>query len=200
MTSRNLLLSVVILGCATASFFAMTDSSPSAQRRDLAKELAAFVATELAKSAEKGGTLLLIPPEDERDPFPSTLGKRLTEKLKDAGFSPVDVVTLTYTAAMESSDEPVKRADFLAALHGHPQARCVVSLVGIPRLSEAELPARDRPRIVVASTVLMPYLPSLPRGMVDLAIEVKRNAATDTRSSPELGELGRYFVLTRFPR
>lgn len=201
MTGKTLVLWVVIVFSLAGTLFMMKGGrGGSAQRRDLAKELAAFVAAQVAQSGEKGAALVLAPMDDASDPFPATLAKRMVSQLEGTGFSPVEVVQVPYNVAIESSGEPITRGDFLAALQAHPQSRLVVTLVGIPRLRDAELPASGRPRIVVASNVLMPYLASLPHGMVDFAIEVKRNAVTDERQSPELGELGRYFVLTRFPR
>jgi hypothetical protein len=198
LKSKNLVLGLLIFVCLSASayFFFRGDSTGQKKRRDLAGELAAWVAKEAAGGG-RGKTLILAPVETPRDPFPGQLAKRLETNLRAAGFDPVEVERVPYNTALESSGEPVTRDAFLSLLKAHADAAVVVSLVGIPRLTEADLPAQNRPRIIVASTVIMPHLESLPPGLIDFAIEVKQDV-NDPRTDPSLGELSHYFVLRRF--
>lgn len=168
-------------------------------RRDLADELAAFVAKE-ASTGSKGKLLILAPPPDPRDPFPGHLADRAEKHMKRAGFDPVVIERVPYNASLESTGEPITREVFRGVLAGHEGVRVVLTLVGLPRLSEADLPAAHRPRIIVASTIIMPHLKSLPPGMVDFAIEVKNNPLDDTRADPALGRLNENFVLHRYAK
>ena len=190
-----LLVLVVSLGAAVWLLWGR-DYVKGKQRRDLADELATWVVKE-AVAGGTGSLLILAPVAEARDPFPRQLGDRLQGRAKSAGFAPVELVRVPYNTAMEGSGEPVTREAFLGLLQQHAQAKTVISLVGVPRLTDKDLPAEGRPRLIVASTILMPYLSKLPRGLLDFAIEVKRNSATDTSVDPALGELGHYFKLVR---
>lgn len=202
MSIKNILLLVVIVVSLFVSAFTYFGwgNSAKAKRRDLANELAMVVAKEASANGEKGSLLILSPMDDKADPFPSALGNRLATHMGAAGFAPVVSVKVPYNTAIEGTGEPVTREVFLALLKEHADVKVVVSLVGVPKLTASDLPANARPRLIVASTIIMPYLATLPRGLIDFAIEVKRDAVTDERTSSELGELSRYFVLTRMPR
>lgn len=197
MTPKNIILAIVIVACLVISagrFFGGSRGG-DAKRRDLANELAAWVAKE-ASAGAKGRLLILAPVEETRDVFARQLARRLESQMRGAGFDPVEIERVPFSRQIETTGEPVERARFVELLRAHPECAVVVSLVGIPPLTEAELPAAGRPRIIVASSVLMPHLKTLPPGLIDFAIEVKQNR-DDPRTDPALGELSKYFVLYR---
>lgn len=201
MTPKNISLGLLIVFCLAFSGYRLIGfgSSKKAVRRDLADELAVFVAKE-ASAGEKGPLLILAPPADRNDPFPGQLAARAEKHMRQAGFSPVEVELVPYNVAIEGTGEPVTRAAFLEALGRHEGTKVVLALTGVPRLAESDLPAGSQPRIIVASTVIMPYLKSIPPGLIDFAIEVKRDAVTDTRTDPALGRLAENFVLHRYAK
>lgn len=201
LNTKNLLLGFVIAACLGVSAYRLVapDSSKKAARRDLADELAIFVAKE-ASAGTKGRLLILAPPVDVRDPFPGHLASRAEKHMKDAGFDPVVVERVPYNDAMESSGEPITREVFRGILDKHEGVQVVLTLVGLPRLTENDLPAAHRPRIIVASTIIMPYLKSLPPGLIDFALEVKQDATHDSRTDPALGRLSENFVLHRYSK
>lgn len=196
MRTKQLLLGLLIIVCLVISAYRLFGTTAKkSNRRDLANELAAWIAREAA-TGTKGKLLILAPADTKRDPFPRQLKTRLETQMRSAGFEPVEVETVPYNPQIENTGEPVTRDKFLQALGAHPDCAVVVSLVGIPRLAESDLPSQNRPRIIVASTAITPYLQSLPRGLIDFAIEVKRSR-DDPRTDPSLGELANYFVLYR---
>ena len=198
MNNRNIFLVILIvlsLGIVAYMHFGGHENTKQ-NRRDLAGELAAWITKEAA-AGTKGRLLILAPAATSRDPFPRQLARRLESQMRDAGFAPVAVEQVAYNPQLESTGEPVTREKFLDLLRAHADCATVISLVGIPNLDEADLPAQNRPRIIVASTVIMPYLQSLPRGLIDFAIEIKRDPSHDHRADPPLGELANYFVLYR---
>lgn len=195
--SRNAWAVVVLVTCLGASWWLLTgrDGAALRHRRDLADELAAWVAREAAAGGT-GALLILAPPPAADDPFPGHLGDRLQARARAAGFGPIMLLHVPFEPALESTGEPITRDTFLRLLRDHADAQVVISLVGVPRLVAADLPAAGRPRLIVASTVLMPYLKELPAGLLDFAIEVRRDQVPEI-ADPALGELGNYFILTR---
>ena len=193
-----LLLAATCLALAGWRVFGPDRSSGLQQRRDLADELARWVAREAAAGGA-GPLLILAPVDTARDPFPGALARRAEEHLRQAGFGPVVVERVPYSRTLESTGEPVEMASFLAVLHDHPECATVLSLVGIPRLEAASIPGSSRRRILVASTIRMPYLDQIPPGVVELVIGVRTNSAENVAGDPALGELGRYFTLKRQP-
>ncbi len=195
--SRNAWALVVLVACLGASWWLLTgrDGAARRHRRDLADELAAWVVREAAAGGT-GALLILAPPPAADDPFPGHLGDRLHARARAAGFGPITLKHVSFQPALESTGEPITRDTFLGLLRAHADAEVVISLVGVPRLVAADRPAAGRPRLIVASTVLMPYLKELPAGLLDFAIEVRRDQVPET-ADPALGELGNYFILTR---
>ena len=195
--NRQALAAAILVACLGATawlWFGRGDGGRS-QRRDLADELAAWVVRTAA--AERAGSLLILAPvADAGDPFPRHLGDRLLAHAQQAGFAPVAMERVPYSPTLEATGEPVERADFLRLLGAHAEAGTVISLVGVPRLRADDLPAAKRPRLIVASTVLMPHLEELPPGLLSWAVAVKQDPR-DPRRDPELGELGIYFTLLR---
>lgn len=201
MTQKNLLLGFIIVVCLAVSAYRVVTSGTSrkAIRRDLADEVAAFVAKEAAAGA-KGSLLILAPMPDERDPFPKQLAVRAEKHMRAAGFDPIAVERVPYNTALESSGEPVTRETFREIMARHEGVDKILTLVGLPRITASDLPAGKQPRIIVASTVIMPYLRSLPPGLIDFALEVKQDTTRDTRADPALGRLSENFVLQRYAK
>ncbi len=164
-------------------------------RRDLADELATWLAAEAARGGT-GPLLILAPVAEANDPFPHQLGERLARRARTAGFAPVTVERLAYDGALEATGEPITRETFRRQLATHPDAALVVSLVGLPRLAAADLPAGGRPRLIVAATAWSPHLKQLPPGLLEFAIEARREPGPPDPASP-LGALDRYFTLYR---
>jgi hypothetical protein len=198
VTSKNLLLGALIVVSLSISGYRLLSphSRGAEQRRSMADDLAAFVAKEAAKES-KGGLLILAPLDDVQDPFPGQLARSAEKHMKAAGFAPVAVERVPYNPALEDTGEPIERSAFLGLLKSHPEAAVVLSLIGVPRLSEADLPAAGRPRIVIATIVKMPYLDALPRGMIDFSINARRKWSNDDRN-PEMGGLDESFVIHRY--
>lgn len=202
MKPKNLLLGLLIVVCLGIAGYRFMDTETGAKkaiRRDLADELAAFVAKEAAAGA-KGSLLILAPMPDERDPFPQQLAVRAEKHMRAAGFDPIAVERVPYNEALESSGEPVTREVFREVTGRHEGVQTILTLVGLPRLTSADLPDGNRPRVIVASTVIMPYLKSLPPGLIDFALEVKQDTTRDTRADPALGRLSENFVLQRYAK
>jgi hypothetical protein len=198
LNTKNILLTLVIVICFAVSAFRIFNgkSTNPRQRRDLADDLAAVIAKE-ASSGAKGALLILAPLDEKRDPFPGQLARSAERQMRQAGFNPVEVERVPFNTALEFSGEPVAHDVFLDLLKAHSGANVVLSLVGVPRLTDSDLPAANRPRIIVASTAKMPYLRSLPPGMIDFALEVRQKIANGAVADSSLGELSNYFVLYR---
>ena len=195
MNVKNLLLGAVIVACLVFSVSHMFGGGTSkpAVRRNLADELAAYIAKEAA-AGPKGSLLILAPPDDKKDPFAAELARSAEKQMKSAGFGPVDLERIPYNPALEATGEPVAHDAFLEALKTHGGASVVLSLIGVPRLTDAELPPAGRPRIIVASVAKMRYLRSLPKGMIDFAIDVNQKPAGDSKAA---GNVERFFSLYR---
>jgi hypothetical protein len=199
VTPKTIALSLLIVFCLGFSGYRLFGggSANKAVRRDLADELAAFVAKE-ASAGEKGPLLILAPLDERDDPFPGQLATRAEKHMRSAGFDPVTVERVPYNLAIEGTGEPITRETFREVLARHEGAKVVLALTGVPRFTAADLPAGHPPRIIVASTVIMPYLKNLPPGLIEFAVEVKQDAVTDTRTDPALGRLAENFVLRRY--
>jgi len=198
--SKTLLLGAIIIVslCISAYRLFSTGKRGAGERSELADELAAFVAKEAAKGP-KGGLLILAPLDEIQDPFPGQLALRAEKHMKAAGFDPVEVERIPYNSALEATGEPVEKSVFLNLLKSHAGAAVVLSLIGVPRLAESDLPAASRPRIIVATIVKIPYLKSLPPGLVDFSVEARRKwSAAD--SNPELGKLDESFIIHRYSK
>lgn len=201
MTPKNIALGLLIVCCLGFSGYRLlgTGSSNKAVRRDLADELAVFIARE-ASAGEKGPLLILAPPDERNDPFPGQLAARAEKHMRQAGFDPVTVERVPYNLAIEGTGEPITRETFREVLARHTGVKVVLALTGVPRLAASDLPVENRPRIIVASTVIMPYLKTLAPGLIEFAVEVKQDAVTDTRTDPALGRLAENFVLRRYAK
>jgi hypothetical protein len=152
-----------------------------------AAALGEVAASESANLLGNSGQIVILVSETDKDSS-TALGiafKAFTEALKNTGLKVVATETIRLPELVLSGTDPVPADRFLELVSKHAAVDALISFVGVPRLSAAQITQLppQRPKIVVAAVFNPPSKMLFAQGVVHLAI-LPRRATTPAEKPP----------------